>query len=94
LTRFEVIRVFIAIKIFLINFAQNVQIDIVPTLASLLGVPIPFANLGQLLPDLFLQSTLPTDAPPLAIEFDRWKNYAAALRQNAWQVHRYLQVVC
>jgi len=29
------------------------QTDLVPTLALLLGVPIPFSNLGTVIPDLF-----------------------------------------
>jgi phosphatidylinositol glycan class O len=61
------------------------QIDLVPTLALLLGVPIPYANLGQLLPDLFL---------PAGPDQDHRQHLVAALRQNAWQVHRYLEVTC
>ncbi len=61
------------------------QIDLVPTLALLLGVPIPYANLGQLLPDLFL---------PAGPDQDHRQHLVAALRQNAWQVHRYLEVMC
>ena len=30
------------------------QIDFVPTLSLLMGVPIPFSNLGMVIPDLFL----------------------------------------
>lgn len=29
------------------------QIDIVPTLSLLLGLPIPFSNLGSVIPELF-----------------------------------------
>ncbi len=101
------------------------QIDLVPSLALLLGAPIPFANLGQVIPDLFLgsmqapssrssapvppsssasshdprdsalqnktenepHSLLPQSPPQLP----QWPLLAAALRQNAWQVYRYLE---
>ncbi|KAK4052217.1 mannose-ethanolamine phosphotransferase gpi13 [Microbotryomycetes sp. JL221] len=37
------------------------QIDIVPTLSLLLGLPVPFGNLGQPIPELFYRkSTLPS----------------------------------
>jgi hypothetical protein len=101
------------------------QIDLVPSLALLLGAPIPFANLGQVIPDLFLGSmqappahslapdapsssasshdrrdsasqnktenephSLPPQSPP---QLPQWSLLAAALRQNAWQVYRYLE---
>ncbi len=84
------------------------QIDLVPTLALLLGVPIPFANLGQLLPDLFLPlhpqlgpgnahsgrrfgvQTDPSNST--AADVARFSLLATALRKNAWQVHRFLEV--
>lgn len=34
------------------------QIDIVPTLSLLLGVPIPYGSLGSVIPELFLRSEL------------------------------------
>ncbi|KAF9653591.1 alkaline phosphatase-like protein [Thelephora ganbajun] len=50
------------------------QIDIVPTLSLLLGLRIPFNNLGAVIPELF----------------SRGEEYQKALRTNAAQVKRYL----
>jgi hypothetical protein len=48
------------------HFRQVSQIDIVPTVALLLGLPIPFGNLGGVIPELFLGTELLRDADPLA----------------------------
>jgi phosphatidylinositol glycan class O len=56
-------------------FASIHQIDLVPTIALLLGLPIPFANLGSLVPSL-----LP-EADPAKL--------ATSLALNAAQVWRY-----
>ena len=50
------------------------QIDLVPTLSLLLGLRIPFNNLGVVIPELF----------------SRGEEYQKALRTNAAQVKRYL----
>lgn len=50
------------------------QIDLVPTLSLLLGLRIPFNNLGTVIPELF----------------SRGEEYQKALRTNAAQVKRYL----
>lgn len=50
------------------------QIDLVPTLSLLLGLRIPFNNLGAVIPELF----------------SRAEEYQKALRINAAQVKRYL----
>jgi len=50
------------------------QIDLVPTLSLLLGLRIPFNNLGVVIPELF----------------SRGNEYQKALRTNAAQVKRYL----
>ena len=50
------------------------QIDLVPTLSLLLGLRIPFNNLGAVIPELF----------------SRGEEYQKALRTNAVQVKRYL----
>ena len=51
------------------------QIDLVPTLSLLLGLRIPFNNLGTIVPELF----------------GRGEEYQKALRTNAAQVKRYLE---
>ena len=53
------------------------QIDLVPTLSLLLGLPIPFNNLGTVIPELFWRDRSGSD-------------YAKALDANARQVHAYL----
>lgn len=40
-------------------FRQVKQTDLTPTLALLLGIPVPFGNLGSIIPELFLRSSLP-----------------------------------
>jgi phosphatidylinositol glycan class O len=54
------------------------QIDLVPTLSLLLGLPIPFNNLGTLIPELFIRR-------------DDANHLANALRINARQIWNYLE---
>ena len=37
--------------------------DLVPTLALLLGVPVPFSNLGSMIEDLFIPTSLAHGRP-------------------------------
>ena len=60
------------------EFRQINQIDLVPTIAILLGIPIPYANLGSLVPSL-----LPSISTAQA---------ASGLLLNAAQVWRYFTV--
>ncbi|KAJ3557856.1 hypothetical protein NM688_g1251 [Phlebia brevispora] len=53
------------------------QIDLAPSIALLLGLPIPPSNLGSVIPEIFWHD-------PTGATFDR------ALRLNTEQVHRYL----
>ncbi|RKO93104.1 hypothetical protein BDK51DRAFT_19374 [Blyttiomyces helicus] len=55
------------------------QIDFIPTLSMLLGIPVPFGNLGTVIPELFLVS-----------EADAARNLLEVTRANAHQVHAYL----
>ncbi|CAH0493815.1 unnamed protein product [Peronospora farinosa] len=65
------------------------QVDLVPTLALLSGLPIPFGNLGSVIPSLFF-------VPPSSFDKDENSALAAfqtlnhALRLNLDQVRRYL----
>ncbi|KAF4132014.1 Type I phosphodiesterase / nucleotide pyrophosphatase [Phytophthora infestans] len=65
------------------------QVDLVPTLALLSGLPIPFGNLGSIIPSLFF-------VPPTSSGKDESSALAAfqtmnrALRLNLDQVRRYL----
>lgn len=58
------------------SYSQGIsQIDLVPTLATLLGVPIPFSSIGQLIPNF-----IP----------DRKELYTDAVSANAAQVDKYI----
>ena len=59
------------------------QTDIVPTLSLLLGLPVPFSNLGIIIPSLFEDSGLQN------IPENSSKLHALLL--NALQVHRYIK---
>ncbi|TBU27471.1 hypothetical protein BD311DRAFT_665254 [Dichomitus squalens] len=54
------------------------QIDLAPTLSLALGLPIPFNNLGTVIPELFWHDK-------------SGKDYSRALTLNAKQVNRYLE---
>ncbi|KAJ2918866.1 hypothetical protein MD484_g1533, partial [Candolleomyces efflorescens] len=54
------------------------QIDILPTLSLLLGLPIPFNNLGTIIPEFFWRD-------------NQGKSLEKALQLNVDQVYRYLQ---
>jgi phosphatidylinositol glycan class O len=56
------------------------QIDLVPTLSLLLGMPIPFNNLGAPIEEAFIGS-----------KGDDYENLAAVGRLTAAQIHRYQQ---
>ncbi|KAF9357823.1 mannose-ethanolamine phosphotransferase gpi13 [Mortierella sp. NVP85] len=58
------------------------QIDLVPTLSLLLGLPIPFNNLGSVIPELFLSAQNPDHAI---------KDLVRAMRLNAAQVSTYFK---
>lgn len=60
------------------TFAEIHQIDLVPTISLLLGLPIPFANLGALIPSVL-------------VGFDL-HSVTASLALNAAQVWRYFSV--
>jgi hypothetical protein len=74
------------------------QIDLTPTVALLMGVPIPYGNLGKVPPQLWRVLAEPAGGS----ESDpgcsggggcggrRGASYAAAVAANAAQVHRYL----
>lgn len=63
------------------------QVDLVPTLALLSGLPIPFGNLGSVIPSLFFTpSSASTDSSALSA----FQSLNRALRLNLDQVRRYL----
>lgn len=69
------------------------QVDFAPSMAALMGVPIPFGNIGHISKSLWdvAHSSSSTDAKEnqraLADHDDTWQStYAAALSKNAAQV--------
>jgi len=71
------------------------QIDLTPTLALLMGVPIPYGNLGKVPAQLWRVLARGGDGDPNAAaaggEGAGWEGgHTAALAANAAQVHRYL----
>ncbi|KAJ3399859.1 mannose-ethanolamine phosphotransferase gpi13 [Chytriomyces hyalinus] len=64
------------------------QIDLVPTLSALLGVPIPFGNLGSIVPELFFVPL--QDAQTGSVIKTGEENLLSVTRSNAVQVHNYL----
>ncbi|KAJ7453679.1 hypothetical protein B0H11DRAFT_1820360 [Mycena galericulata] len=60
------------------------QIDIVPTLSLLLGLPIPFNNLGSVIPELFWRDRLGAGlARILEINVEQIKSYLDAYRSSS-----------
>ncbi|KAJ7062944.1 hypothetical protein C8F01DRAFT_1135815 [Mycena amicta] len=57
------------------------QIDLVPSLSLLLGLPIPFNNLGSIIPELFWRDN--TLARALSINVEQIKNYLDAYRASS-----------
>lgn len=71
------------------------QVDLVPTLALLSGLPIPFGNLGSVIPSLFFTPTTPVSPQGEEQHPDRrllesFQSLTAALQLNVEQVRRYL----
>jgi phosphatidylinositol glycan class O len=70
------------------------QIDLVPTLSVLLGIPIPFANLGRVVASMLPRATASSsgarDDVATYHRHRRLRSTAAALALNAGQVWRYL----
>lgn len=66
-------------------FSSLNQIDLVPAIALMLGLPIPFANLGGLVPSLLPRSSRSGSG-------DDIQSISAALALNAAQVWRYFVV--
>jgi len=71
------------------------QIDLVPSLSLLLGVPIPFSSLGSIIEDLFLPSSLLSSSPKHARQAtysqENLVNFRLSyIKSNVHQVYRYL----
>jgi phosphatidylinositol glycan class O len=61
------------------------QIDLVPTLSLMLGLPIPFSNLGMIIPEFFFQTTPSNSDPPSLLSPTQTLLRAASLNsQQLW----------
>ncbi|CAH0479237.1 unnamed protein product [Peronospora belbahrii] len=65
------------------------QVDLVPTLALLTGLPIPFGNLGSVIPSLFFMPSSSSDKSDNSA-LSAFQTLNRALRLNLDQVRRYL----
>ncbi|KAJ3385966.1 mannose-ethanolamine phosphotransferase gpi13 [Lobulomyces angularis] len=65
------------------GFRTISQIDIVPTISMLMGTPIPFGNLGSVIPELFLFNN-DSNSLPLS-------DLIRATRENSIQIYTYLK---
>jgi phosphatidylinositol glycan class O len=63
------------------------QIDLVPTLALLLDVPIPFGNLGQIIPEFFVHAH---KVSRIEVGETSWQTLNGAYSTNAGQLWHYL----
>ena len=79
------------------NSRSVYQTDIVPTVSLLLGLPIPFSNLGMIIPELFLTSggtEIVLPAPSKCHSSVKGVNvtleFLSALKANADQLAKYL----
>ncbi|WAR00712.1 PIGO-like protein [Mya arenaria] len=61
------------------------QVDLVPTLSLLLGVPVPFSNLGSVITDLFSYCSWSRDS-----HIKEVYHIVEALRVNAQQMNQYM----
>jgi len=69
----------------ILSFSKVNQIDLVPTISMLLGVPIPFANLGSV-----IISLMPEMKQGKGKEHTHTQQLAVMLALNSAQVNRYL----
>ena len=60
------------------------QVDLVPTLSLLLGVAVPYSNLGGIVPELFFSQEEEGGRE------GGWEGLVHAFQANAYQLHRYL----
>ncbi|TDH67073.1 hypothetical protein CCR75_004249 [Bremia lactucae] len=74
----------------MLNSSREVpQVDLVPTLALLSGLPIPFGNLGSVIPSLFFKPSA-ISANEESSVLTAFQTLNLALRLNFDQVQRYL----
>lgn len=67
------------------------QIDLVPTLSLLLGLPIPFGNLGSVIPELFsassyggLEKALELNAKQISDYLETYRDHSGGELDSAW----------
>ena len=69
------------------------QIDLVPTLSLLLGLPVPYSNLGSVIEDLFrtCNDNSECQTNTLMGKYSSLQTLSHAMALNAHQVYRYLE---
>jgi len=66
------------------------QVDIVPTLSTLMGLPIPFGNLGRLMPDLQYGTVALGNASTRTEQIGHLQALLKGLQLNAEQIIRFI----
>lgn len=88
-----------------LKYRRVSQIDLVPTLSLLLGIPIPFGNIGGIIPELFLNTNFDNiqeiinyinntnilNEENLTFIISSLQKTNIALHINNWQIFNYLQ---
>nr|CCA20198.1 GPI ethanolamine phosphate transferase putative [Albugo laibachii Nc14] len=70
---------------------ENVpQVDIVPSLALLMGIAVPFGNLGSIIPSMFYFSQDDDKGDPTSAKLSKLETVNMAFLLNVRQVRRYL----
>lgn len=72
------------------------QIDLVPTTAMMLGMPIPYSNLGMVIPEVFLPPLPPSKLPPAlnatgGFEGRVTLDFLNLVANNSEQIQKYLR---
>ena len=68
------------------------QVDLVPSISLLMGVPIPFSSVGGIIPELFISDATVETSRSLSNDPDSLSHeLLAAWHVNAWQVMTYFR---
>jgi hypothetical protein len=70
------------------------QVDLVPTLALLLGVPVPFANLGGVIPELLAAGESNLEALATALFLNAQQVGECGPQGEGWRAGRGIWFVC
>lgn len=68
------------------------QIDLTPTLSILAGAPIPFGNIGCIIPEMLVDMEIYDSRSITEARLENMRFLVEAIRQNAYQVKRFLNI--